>query len=211
MSVMDGLMLARAVRSQAAIREAPMLLLTPRGCAEILEEARTLGVRGYVNKPVRQADLLQAIAAALGEHAADAGKGLGEGEARQPAAPSRGHILVAEDNSVNQKVAVLLLHRLGYRVDAVANGMEAVIALRSVHYDAVLMDCQMPEMDGFEATREIRVQEGGARHTVIIAMTANAMEGERERCLEAGMDDYISKPVRTEVLSAALEKWVRPD
>jgi two-component system sensor histidine kinase/response regulator len=121
-----------------------------------------------------------------------------------------GHVLVAEDNVTNQKVVQLLLTRAGCRVDIAANGQEAVSALDLIDYDMVFMDCQMPVMDGFEATRLIREMERkrARRRTPIIALTANAMDGERERCLAASMDDYLAKPVSGLDLHAKLKKWL---
>jgi CheY-like chemotaxis protein len=117
-------------------------------------------------------------------------------------------VLVAEDSPVNQIVASRALERCGCSVEIVATGTDALRALAAQHYDAVLMDCQMPDMDGYEATREFRRRERGSARTPVIAMTAHAMTGDRERCIEAGMDDYITKPFRPEKLLAVLERWI---
>ena len=133
---------------------------------------------------------------------------LDEPQTATEARPLEGlRVLVAEDNAVNTKLAVMLLGRLGCKVQTAANGVEALAALTRGPVDLVLMDCEMPEMDGFATTREIRRREGGRVHTPIIAMTANAMDSDRQRCLDAGMDDYLSKPVRAPLLRAALERW----
>lgn len=123
---------------------------------------------------------------------------------RRDASSSELRVLVVEDNAVNQKVAVMMLMRLGVRADVAGNGKEALGMLRLLPYDVVLMDCQMPEMNGYEATAEIRKMEGANRHVRIIAMTADVMVGSRERCLNAGMDDFVSKPVKLDHLAQAL-------
>jgi CheY-like chemotaxis protein/HPt (histidine-containing phosphotransfer) domain-containing protein len=182
-----------------------------RGDARLMEE---IGIAAFLIKPVRQSDLFDSLAAVLADAAVP-----------RPTRPiitrhairemRRGalRILLAEDNATNQQVALGILSRLGLRADAVANGAEAVRSLETTPYDLVLMDVQMPEMDGLEATRHIRdAQSAVQRHDIpIIAMTAHAMQGDRERCLDAGMNDYVAKPVSPQALAEALERWLPRD
>ena len=210
MPEMDGVELAQAISADpplAAVRLVMLASLRERGQAEAAEAA---GVRAYLTKPVRRAQLFDCLRAALGAMAWPAAPAplLSHPTRLEALARPLARVLVVEDNAVNQQVAVRMLERRGYRADVVANGLEAVETLARVPYDLVLMDCQMPEMDGFDATAAIRVREGGGRHTPIIAMTANAMKGDRERCLAAGMDDYISKPVLAEELDTVLRRWL---
>ena len=211
---MDGLALTRAVRADPLIAATPVVLLTPFGKpppASVLAEA---GITVSRAKPTRPAALLEGVAGLLapasGNPDSTALPANGSPTAGTPLQGSGQRILVAEDNAVNQRVALGQLRKLGYAADAVGNGLEALEALERFAYDAVLMDCQMPEMDGYEATETIRRRESGPgakrRRTRIIAMTANAMQGDREKCLAAGMDDYISKPVRVSDLQTALAK-----
>jgi CheY-like chemotaxis protein len=121
--------------------------------------------------------------------------------------PRRGRILVAEDNPVNQRVATLLLNKLGYSIDIVTNGREALAAVEAHDYQAILMDCQMPEMDGYEATQVLRLSPRGAS-IPIIALTANALQGDKAKCLAAGMNDYLAKPFNRDLLQRTLSKWI---
>jgi CheY-like chemotaxis protein len=143
--------------------------------------------------------------------AAESGAAVKPSQRRAPAqhlGASAPLVLIADDTPVNQIVAVRALQRCGCRSDIVNDGYEALEAMLTQRYDAILMDCQMPEMDGYETTREIRRREGGARRTPVIAMTAHAMTGDLEKCLVAGMDDYISKPLRHQALAEVLERWI---
>jgi two-component system sensor histidine kinase/response regulator len=200
----DGLELARQVRSDPAVKALPMLLLTSDESVT-RQEVADAGIRAALSKPVRHAELRGALVSALGEPddvpapAAAGGTGLGV------------EVLVVEDNPVNQLVATGLLESLGCTVDVAVDGIEAVELLSRPHdYAAVLMDCRMPRLDGFDATRQVREREPAGRRVPIIAMTASALEGERERCLAAGMDDYLTKPVDAGELERVVRRWVRP-
>jgi CheY-like chemotaxis protein len=194
-----------AVQAEAANAGVPLVMLAPLGHAL---GARCDEVGVVLRKPVRPSQLYDCIAAALAGHALHDRIDEDDSRAAPEPVPSVGpRVLVAEDNAVNQKVAVRVLTKLGYRVDTVANGLEAVEALGRIRYAAVLMDCQMPDMDGYEATAAIRRLEAEGRRTPIIAMTASALQGDRERCLAVGMDDYVSKPVRPQDLASVLARW----
>ena len=203
----DGVELARAIHGQEALASLPLVLLTSGGLRGSATAAREAGIAAYLTKPVRHSHLLDAIATVMGGGGTDAPL-----VTRHTIAESRSRahsrLLVADDNPVNQMVAVALLGKIGYRADVVGNGAEAVDAVSRIDYGAVLMDCQMPEMDGYEATGEIRRREAGGPHIPIIAMTAGALKGDRERCLAAGMDDYVAKPVQIDELAEALRRWV---
>jgi light-regulated signal transduction histidine kinase (bacteriophytochrome)/CheY-like chemotaxis protein len=204
----DGLSLARAIKGDPAIAATRLVLLTTRGEPLVAEEQHRAGILQSCLKPVRQSRLFDALVNALGRTPATVAAASGPSPPARKQRPER--ILLAEDNAVNQRVALGQLRGLGYSADAVANGFEALQALAQAPYDIVLMDCQMPELDGYEATAAIRRREGHGKHTWIIAMTANAIAEDREQCLAAGMDDYVSKPVRLHDLEAVLERARRP-
>ena len=200
---MDGMALARAMRIRRDAAETRIIMMTSIGNPAPADQLAATGIDVCLTKPVKRARIRECLAQVLasGSHTVSAAPVATEAT---PAPVTLGRVLVAEDNSVNQRVAQLHLRKLGYVVDVVGNGAEAVDAVAKVPYDVVLMDCQMPEMDGYEATRTIREQ---GRDIPIIAMTANALIGDRERCLEAGMDDYISKPVDMQQLRAVLARF----
>ncbi len=212
---MDGFELARAVKSDPLIAGTRLVLLTSFGVRGDGASVREPDVAACLTKPVRQSQLFDCLANVVSQPAGPGGTGARAASktytkqtTKETTMLSNKLILLAEDNVVNQKVAVRQLQKLGYRADAVANGREALEALGRIPYDLVLMDCQMPEMDGYAATAEIRRREGDLKHTPVVAMTANALEGDRERCIAAGMDDYVSKPVRPEELAAVLGRFL---
>jgi CheY-like chemotaxis protein len=213
MPEMDGETLGQKIKQDSDLKNTILVLLTSmgkRGDAKRIEE---IGFAAYLTKPVKQSQLYDCLATVTGMK-----KELVRDQAstivtRHSIAEDKKHkqrILLVEDNITNQKVALNILKRFGYNADVASNGKEAVKVLRMIPYDIVLMDCQMPEMDGYEATGEIRNPESKVLdHKVpVIALTAHAMKGDREKCLEAGMDDYLCKPVNPQELCGMLEKWI---
>ncbi len=207
---LDGAETTRRLHALEGAEAVPVVLLTSAGPLAA-EQARPAGFVEALTKPIRQQELLRAVARALrgteaGTQPATNRDVPHAAQATQPVLNIR--ILLAEDNPINQKVALRMLQRWGCQVDAVENGQAAVDAVEREHYDIVLMDCQMPVMDGFEATDAIRTREEETGGRIpIVALTANAMSGDRERCIEAGMDDYLSKPIKPDPLLETLRRW----
>ncbi len=223
MPEMDGLTLARAIKAEPAIAPTHLIALTPKGHTLSAGEMKDAGIAASLTKPVKQSRLLDCLVNVVGKTTVVGLWPKGRSSTMPPLTPALAtrlgvtRVLLAEDNIVNQKVALGQLKKIRCPADTVANGLEVIDALQRFSYPVIFMDCQMPEMDGYEATRLIRKRE---RDTVqpcpwrapvyIIALTASAMQGDREKCLGVGMDDYISKPVRTVDLRAALERWHAP-
>jgi len=217
---MDGATLAAIIKDDQAIRDTVVVMLT--SVSRSSDARQSARYDAYLVKPVRHSQLLQTMATAWAkrcgaESSATVFVSTGEARCGEPVKPlaltrSSGgtiRVLIAEDNAVNQKVAVRMLGKLGLRADVAGTGREALQQFEMLPYDVVLMDCQMPDMDGYEASLEIRRREKPGQHSVIIAMTAEAMSGTREACMAAGMDDYIAKPVRLEDLAAIMNKWLQ--
>ena len=207
MPEMDGFTLAERIRENSELVGATLMMLSSANRREDAARCEELHVASYLTKPVRQSTLLDAIMTALGPSLSLEGR-TASASRPVPGGGSRPlRLLLAEDNAVNQRLAVSVLEKRGHQVVVVGNGREALAALDGQSFDAVLMDVQMPEMDGFEATAAIRARESATGvHTPIIAMTAHAMKGDRERCLAEGMDAYVSKPLRPQELFEVLER-----
>jgi PAS domain S-box-containing protein len=208
---MDGEQTAQAIRSDPSLKQAKIIILTSMGKRGDAARLEALGCSAYLLKPVKQQMLREALITVLSQDE----QGESHLVTRHQLTEQKRHnlrILLAEDNAINQKLAVTLLQKAGYSVDAVENGLHAVEKAKSDVYNAILMDVQMSEMDGFEATGLIREWERETgQHTPIIAMTAHALRGDRERCIEAGMDDYLSKPLEPKVFFSMLERWTQGD
>jgi signal transduction histidine kinase/DNA-binding response OmpR family regulator len=222
MPQMDGFTLARAIKMDPAIAGTRLIVLTSLGQALSSAELKEAGIEAYLVKPVRKSRLFDCLINVMDKSTGETTFALSAGPVRAPNSSGLSpkvenvRILLAEDNIVNQRVALGQLRKLHYAANAVADGLEVLQSLEQFSYDIILMDCQMPELDGYEATRAIRKREqamdGSCPWKVpihIIAMTAHAMQGDREKCHAAGMDDYLSKPVQTLDLKAALEKYKR--
>ncbi|MCP4713500.1 MAG: PAS domain S-box protein [Deltaproteobacteria bacterium] len=217
MPAMDGQTLGEKIKADSLLCDTLLVMMTSigePGDAAVLAE---IGFDAYLIKPVRHGHLLDCLTTVLGRNeagVAEAGRGIVTRHTLVEEHKQKIRILLAEDNETNQMVALGILEKFGFRADAVANGVELLDAIARKHYDLILMDVQMPEMDGLEATRKIRSQEqslstqDSALRIPVIAMTAHAMKGDRQRCLDAGMDDYISKPVDPEELLRVIEKYL---
>jgi two-component system sensor histidine kinase/response regulator len=220
MPEMDGEMLGRAIKADPLLRDIQLVMLSSLGQeGDVRERLKKIGFAAYLVKPARQSDLLSTLVDIWDAHSrkqpvdliSDASPIVVAPEAQHTnSADCRfagAHVLLAEDNAVNQIVGATMLRNLGCEVDVAVNGREAADMTKTFHYDIVFMDCEMPQMDGYEATAAIRRQPDG-KDIPIVAVTAQVMQGDQERCLNAGMDDYISKPVKQEDFAAALNRWV---
>jgi two-component system sensor histidine kinase/response regulator len=209
MPEMDGFALAECIKRNPEWGTATIMMLSSAGQRGDAKRCRELGVAAYLTKPVRQAELLDAILTALGTRPVKEVSPALVTRHSLREANNRLHILLAEDNSANQLLAVRLLEKRGHTVTVAGNGKEALAALEKQSFDLVLMDDQMPEMDGLEAAAAIRDKEKhSGSHLPVVAMTAHAMVGDRERCLAAGMDEYITKPIRPDELSNLLARYL---
>jgi CheY-like chemotaxis protein len=211
MPEMDGFEVIHRMRPQAELKNAAIMMLTSSDHSVSAAKCRELGVGAFLVKPIQPSDLLKSMLRILGKLPSPS-PALAPTVKQQPTPVSAFplNILVAEDNPVNQKLATVLLERAGHQVAVAVNGAEAVTRWREADFDLILMDVQMPELDGLEATRQIRQEEQTTgRHVPIVAVTAHSMTGDRERCFQAGMDDYLSKPIQRQELLGVLARQAR--
>jgi two-component system, sensor histidine kinase and response regulator len=208
---MDGFALIDQIRRRPQLSAATIMMLTSAGHRGDAARCQDLGVSAYLLKPIRQSELREAVARVLGAREQDGAIPLVTRFSLQDAREQDAYlrVLLVEDNLVNQRLAVRLLEKRGHRVAVAGTGLEALLALEKESFDLVLMDVQMPEMDGLEATAAIREKEKGTGHRqAVVALTAHAMKGDREKCLVAGMDGYLTKPIRPQELDQLLEIYV---
>jgi signal transduction histidine kinase/DNA-binding response OmpR family regulator len=205
MPEMDGIELGRQILAEPGMNSMHLILITAMRDRKVGQDALAAGFRACLSKPVKMSSLVENMRCAALPEAAGAARASALAESA-----AGGRVLVAEDNPVNQLLMMKVLKKMGYAAEIVTDGRQAVEAALQGEHCAILMDCQMPEMDGFEATAQIRRRENPAKRVPIIALTANAMKGDSERCFEAGMDDYLSKPVDLRLLAEALQRWTAP-
>jgi two-component system, sensor histidine kinase and response regulator len=211
MSGMNGLELGQRIKADLKIANIPLVMATSTMFKGEAVEAQKAGFSAYLIKPIRKVDLQQCLLSALSAEVVSQSQSANGSGANSHSSRISAHILLAEDNPVNQEVASYMLHSFGCTVEIANNGQEALLALEQKPYDLVLMDCMMPQMDGYAASAEIRRRQEAGRlpRFPIIALTANAIEGDREKCLVAGMDDYLSKPFKAESLLRVIKSWVK--
>jgi CheY-like chemotaxis protein len=203
---LSGVHLTHQIKADPAIAAIKVVMLTS-GSYQDEEDATAAGAVAALPKPVGLSQVYNCLVGLLDPGGAQAARQAQASPARNRASVDRGLILLAEDNEINQMVAADNLSMLGYRVDIARNGIEAVQLATTTPYQAILMDCQMPQMDGYTATAQVRKQERPDQHIPIIAMTAGALPEDKQRCLDAGMDDYLTKPIDPDQLRAALTRW----
>jgi CheY-like chemotaxis protein len=204
---MDGFAVAEQIRNRYKQQGIKVILLTSASRPTDIARCRELGISDYLSKPIKQSELFDAIITAMAEHSEEGGRYESTSSPFTQGSERSLRVLLAEDNPVNQTLAMRILEKLGHKVQVANNGREAFERAQAEEFDVILMDVQMPEMDGLEATSAIREAElGTGKHVPIVAMTAHAMKGDREKCLSAGMDEYLSKPIRIDELKQAMSE-----
>ncbi|MGH1365798.1 MAG: response regulator [Calditrichia bacterium] len=217
MPQMDGISLVKLIKSSEQLKTTKVIMMTSIDKSSFKQQVADLNLESFLSKPISPSVLFDNIAVSFGRVESEqaevqqAMQTFQQSHPEEPGQTPEKRILVVEDNRVNQRVATRMINKLGYHVDCTENGQEAVEAFQAEHYDLIFMDCHMPLMDGYQATAAIRALGWKGKEVPIIAMTANALNGEREKCISAGMDDYLSKPVKAVLVAAMLERWIPDD